>query len=408
MSEDKSLAVKVTGHAGKIDVNALMAEFSQELGPLRWEEYRVTLSHFLMGKLSRPELVLQLREKLTMSPRDLHNHNTLVLSLLANACRGAPAHVDFGGAGFSSVRRSGVRDLTESRESRLFQEVLSLPARDRRRIKAIGQDPDTPPLIPPPPPSLQASRQEMLPHIPYLPDQKSRLASKGINARIVGGRPGVLNGNAPTARDAAMPSMQPQASSVAVAKPDTNNPHPLMDPLLDLHPGKGSGPLTWTQDILQGLETPLISETHEFPENNVLATQMLGVALENGLLQGIGAGTTDMMFLGLESYLRNIVDQLVELKHRKINSHEPLMAEDLYLLVSSRPAEVGEHMAPMLRLRSHFLEDGPTVEGSKKRESPWDLYAAKKRTKLEQLDEDKSKLLEEHKQGLALVADLLG
>lgn len=425
MNGTDALPVKLVGSSGKVDMNAFMAGFRAELGAARWEEYRVMLTRFLMGKLSRPELVRCLHEQLGMTGRNLHNHNSLVLALLANACRGSPSQLGLGGSDFGGLRRANVRGLSDSREARLFQEVLSLPARERRRIKAISKEapnPTKPPLVPPPPSSLLASRHAMLPHIPYLPDPKMRGAPKGINARIAGEKPGSFAHKGPGAAGTPPASATPPTSAASAKFPTGDLPEAvppasvppkdaLLDPLLDLAPGRGSGPLTWTQDIIQSLDAPLIAETHEFPDDSAMGTRMLGVALENGLLHGIGAGTTDMMLLGVESYLRNIVDQLVELKHRRISSERPLTAEDLNLLVSSRPAEIGEHMAPMLRLRSHFLQDEPTAEPAtdpaRKRPSPWDLYAQKKRQKVPE-DEEKERVVKEHEQGLALVSDLLG
>lgn len=385
------LSPQLLKDSSRIDVDSLMNEFRQELGAERWENYRDSLTHFLMGKLSRAELVRCLREQLGLNGAAMKNHNTLVLSLLTNACREAPPGAESSLADWkANTRGKSKHSGMEASNDLLHKEILSMPVRERRRIKNIAKDAPNylrDPLFALPNMDLEASRYAMLPRIP-IPVDQSRLganegaggpngnvnggvganagagasASAGGNLRAGPGGVGALNGS----RNAAGSAAAAAAAAAGVASDNRRekekDSNPLMDPLLNLHPGRSSGPLTWTQDIIQGFETPLISESHELPDESTLGTRMLSLALENGVLGGIGPGTTDIMLLGLESYFRSIIDQLFELKHRKVTSSSPLSAEDFNLLADLRPNEFVERTAPLLRLRSYYLQDEETDE----------------------------------------------
>lgn len=384
------LSPQLLKDSSRIDVDSLMNEFRQELGAERWENYRDSLTHFLMGKLSRAELVRCLREQLGLNGAAMKNHNTLVLSLLTNACREAPPGAESSLADWkANTRGKSKHSGMEASNDLLHKEILSMPVRERRRIKNIAKDAPNylrEPIYPIPPLDLEASRYAMLPRIP-IPVDQSRLGANegaaGPNGKVNGtlganagasgsagaGAAGNLRagaGGMNAGRGTVGSAAAAAAAAAGVAsdnrrekEKDTN---PLMDPLLNLHPGRTSGPLTWTQDILQGFETPLISESHELPDESTLGTRMLSLALENGVLGGIGPGTTDIMLLGLESYFRSIIDQLFELKHRKVTSSNPLSAEDFNLLADLRPNEFVERTAPLLRLRSYYLQDEETDE----------------------------------------------
>lgn len=415
------LTARLIKDSSRIDVDSLMNEFRRELGPSKWEKYRDSLTHFLMGKLSRAELVKCLKENLGLSGYAMRNHNTLVLSLLANACREAPPGTESSLAEWKATTRGGKARHTQidSTNDRMHKEILSLPVRERRRIKNIAKESAAAlkaPLILPQPPVLVATRQAMLPHIPFHQDssKESRNSSPMLNA-----------GTTSQAQNGERSLKEQVRNTTGRGKDKDNSPSGtgsslLTDPLLGLHSGRTSGPLTWTQDIIQGFDTPLISESHEVPDDFALGSRMLGIALEHGVLGGIGTGATDMMLVGLETYLSNIVDRLIAVKHRRISGQDPLGASDLSLLAELSPSEMGDIAAPLFRLSTTVLQDEESVVPQARKlnplkrnqessaSTPLDLYNMRKAS-LES-EEDKAAqqaALEEHEKGIEVLSQLL-
>lgn len=415
------LTARLIKDSSRIDVDSLMNEFRRELGPSKWEKYRDSLTHFLMGKLSRPELVKCLKENLGLSSYAMRNHNTLVLSLLANACREAPPGTESSLAEWKATTRGGKsrHAQIDSTNDRMHKEILSLPARERRRIKNIIKESTAAhktPLVPQQPSNLVVSRQAMLPHIPFHHDssKESRNSSPMLNS-----------GGSLQAQNGEVSLKDPVRNTGSRGKdkdnsPSGSGPSLLTDHMFGLHSGRTSGPLTWTQDIIQGFDTPLISESHEIPDDFALGSRMLGVALEHGVLGGIGTGATDMMLAGLETYLSNIVDRLIAVKHRRISGRDPLGASDFSLMAQMSPSEMGDIASPLFRLSTTVLQDEESVVPpirkhnplKRKREcaaiTPLDLYNLRDPFENGGDKAAQQAALDEHEKGIAVLSQLLG
>lgn len=371
-----SPAPKNDDSVARIDMDVLMTKFQRQLGR-HWEKYRDTLSHYLMGKLSRAELVTSLNA--CLGSGNVRNHNFFVLSLLANAFREPPPGNESSVLGGWSASKSGSsqsnQTYSDTSAEMIFREILSLPVRERTRIKNIsrerqsiiqpprqGGSPQIQTQIPPPLPVVTATRQTLLPRIPFVQDRdKSSSQAHDLDKKT----------NTP------LPLAQQQKSNISKFKgpqtqqlpPDasTREEDPTVADLPGVHPGRPSGPLTWTQDIIHAFELPLASESYELPTDDTVGTRMLGIALENGLVDGLEAGTTDMMLVGLEQYLRRTMERLIETSyHRNVNSQHPLGPEDLDLFVDVHPSELVELSAPYYRLKTNFLQDEETAPPAKK------------------------------------------
>ena len=346
--------------SSRVDVELFISEFREELGPSKWEEYRQALSHFLMGKLSRAELVIALRETIGLRGYGMRNHNTLIEALLANSYREPPPGTESSLAKWNSNLRSKSRYALNAGNDNIHHDILSLPVRERKRIKAIAKDAALymkQPLLKPLLPSLIETRRKLLPHIPY--DKDPSKSYDPSNPQ----KPSELNSPNPVTKAIAASKMLKEAKKdVDLAPaPQPTSSGILYDPILNLHPAHTSGPLTWKQDIVQAFDTPMASEIHELSEDSQLGQRMLGTALENGLVNGIGVGAVDVMQVGLEYYLRNILEQVVQMKHRKFSAENPIGTEDLSLFATSHPPEMGEPCGPLYRLQMNFLSDPDSV-----------------------------------------------
>lgn len=358
----------------RVDMDVLMTKFQRQLGR-HWERYRDTLTHYLMGKLSRAELVTALNA--CLGPGNIRNHNFLVLSLLANAFREAPPGNESSVLGGWSTSRSGTARNTQAYSDTsaemIFREILSLPVRERARIKNIsrerqsiiqparpGASPQVQNLIPPPLPVVTATRQTLLPRIPFVQDRDKSQAHERDKKTTT---PPPISQQTPKNKTPKFKGAQSQTPGDS----STREEDATVADLPGMHPGRPSGPLTWTQDIIHAFELPLASETYELPTDDTVGARMLGIALENGLVDGLEAGTTDIMLVGLEQYLRQTMQRLIETSsHRKIDAQHPIGVQDLNLFVDVRPSELVEISAPLYRLKANFLQDEETAPPAKK------------------------------------------
>ena len=74
----------------------------------------------------------------------------------------------------------------------------------------------------------------------------------------------------------------------------------------------------WQQDVLNGINTPIATENYEIPDYDNLSRHMLMTMREYGLTGGMNPGVMEVLLLGLESHLKNIVETAIDVaKFRK-------------------------------------------------------------------------------------------
>lgn len=363
------------GQTHRIDIDSVMTRFQRKLGR-NWDRYRDAITHFLMGKLTRPELTAVLSSFLT--PLEVRTHNYLLLAILANSLREPPPGDDGGLSGWKArgtTRKANVDTPTEL----LHREIMALPARERKRIKNIARD-NKRPNVPVPLPCLIATRQAMLPHLPYAQDRRSQ-----PNA-MAGGSP--LDARSQPGSTPMSPQMPRQALQKGdpkgklqkgqetppkngargkmAGRAEFSTPPPESEVVgadgNSLNPGRLSGPLTWTQDIIHGFEAPLAGEIFELPDDDSISERVLGIALEHGITNGYEAGVTDVLLAGVEQYLTTILSTLVPLtSNRTVSTTDPLSAKDLQTMFTQNASRFREFYGPLYRISTHYLQDEETA-----------------------------------------------
>lgn len=377
----------------RIDIDSAMTKFQRKLGR-NWDKYRDTITHFLMGKLSRPELAAMLSGFLT--PLEVRTHNYLLLAILANSLREPPPGEDGGLSGWKTrgtTRKSNVDTPTEL----LHREIMALPARERKRIKNIARD-NKRPNVPVPQPCLIATRQAMLPHLPYVQDRAGAQVGvrNGSSPRANGanGQPGSKGDSsgqqaaqagqsanqrgpqaaqlaaqqAQAAMQRAGPGKQGKAAASAALRADFSTPPPGADSEVVgadgtiLNQARTSGPLTWTQDIIHGFEAPLAGEMYELPDDDSISERVLGIALEHGVTNGYEAGVTDVLLAGVEQYLRGILSTLAPMcRNRSVSPTDPITARDMQAMFTQQAGQFREMYGPLYRISTHYLRDEETA-----------------------------------------------
>lgn len=308
-----------SNHAGsssssssRLQVDDMMTSFQKQLGP-NWDRYRDVLTHFLVGRLSRHELQEALDTILDRSM--VKQHNQFLLANLCNSLRAAPADGGTGGRMSSWSRKRGrggagggaQKVKGDTQMAQLKKEVLSLPPRERKRIKAITREAGKKGYISS---TIINTRQAMLPRIPFVHDKDAQPQSQGV----VGGKQG--------------------------------------------------NTVTWTQDIIHAYQTQLATESRELPDADHLRSRMVGIALEHGVLGGLGQNVVELIQVGLEYYLKGIIQETVEMvKMRKMKDKEAIAtASDMAVVLETTPNLTVETCAPVYRLNNVMLQNDEVVE----------------------------------------------
>lgn len=173
----------------------LVREFQSRLLNDEWERYHEALAGFLVGRLSRPELVA------TIGPMLRHGlwgyHNKFLLLNYASLLLEHPSEYLAEMSGFWSKRGAKPKLVRLSQYERFKQNIMGLPLKERRRIRSITKDAGRRRGISA---GITLTRHAFLPKIPMIPDKEQQQLQ--VN-NLVLWQQDVVNGiNAPTAVDA--------------------------------------------------------------------------------------------------------------------------------------------------------------------------------------------------------------
>lgn len=146
----------------RIEIGEFIKDFQKLLGNEKWEKYKIYITKFLIGKITRIELEEELNGIFT-SREVVQFHNKFLLINLTNALQQDLSAVNTNSAnGWTTKSTANSTSNSASSEvAKLKKDILSLSIRERKRIKEIAK---LPPNIPKP--TISQTRQTMLPHIP--------------------------------------------------------------------------------------------------------------------------------------------------------------------------------------------------------------------------------------------------
>ncbi|KAH8704729.1 transcriptional regulator of RNA polII, SAGA, subunit-domain-containing protein [Talaromyces proteolyticus] len=123
----------------RLDLEPAYTDLKAAIGD-NWAEYKQSTALFLLGHLNQDEFSSRADHIVCADPKTEHLHNNFICALIGNLSRDLPDH---GVASWVSandkptvVSKPVSSDLAEQR---LKTEVMQLPPRDRRRIKAITE-----------------------------------------------------------------------------------------------------------------------------------------------------------------------------------------------------------------------------------------------------------------------------
>ncbi|KHC52149.1 transcriptional coactivator HFI1/ADA1 [Candida albicans P60002] len=236
----------------RLELERLIREFQNKLGK-NWEKYHETLSLFLIGKLSRAELISTITPILK-GKNLLKYHNKLLLLNFANSLKDNSSDLSTEFAGFWNKKAGKVTKNKNTQFERFKSVIMGLPVKERKRIIDISRDSGKKGKIAT---DIILTRHAILPKIPMIQDKEQQ---------------------------------QLQVNNL----------------------------VQWQQDVLNGINTPIATENYEIPDYDNLSRMMLMIMREHGLTGGLNPGVMEVMLLGLESHLKNIVETAIDVaKYRK-------------------------------------------------------------------------------------------
>ncbi|KAK6464657.1 transcriptional regulator of RNA polII, SAGA, subunit-domain-containing protein [Scheffersomyces coipomensis] len=272
------------------ELEKLIREFQNKLGN-DWEKYHETLALFLIGKLSRVELVTIITPLLKDGGL-IKYHNKLLLLNFANSLKDGQLdfHNEF--ASFWNKKSAKSSKVKSSQYEKVKSNIMSLPIRERRRIKSITRDGGKKGKITA---GITLTRHSLLPKIPMIQDKDEQ---------------------------------QLQVNNL----------------------------VQWQQDVVNGINTPIASENYELPDLDNLSKRILMTMREYGLTGGINPQVLEVLMLGLNSHLKNILESAIDVaKYRKTK----YTSNDYIIEINNSLNEAKEGLESKKRKIDEL--DGPTA-----------------------------------------------
>lgn len=92
-------------------------------------------------------------------------------------------------------------------------------------------------------------------------------------------------------------------------------------------------PLEWSQDIMNGFNTPLATDNYSLPDADSLYLRMVSIAREHGLVGNVDARGIELLSMALDHYLKNIIEftiDTVRYRRKKYSEYYDLNDAGIY------------------------------------------------------------------------------
>ncbi|VVT50055.1 uncharacterized protein SAPINGB_P002578 [Magnusiomyces paraingens] len=309
--------------SSRVEVDDIMAQIRGRLGS-QWDRYRVVITHFLTGRLTRSELQEEL-QVLLPDASAIRLHNKFLLANLTNALQDGPGAGRYlsgwgnrGGRGAAGEDDPYGVQAADGQFTKLKDDIMGLSVRERKRIKAIAKDPQPKVTVPP---TVIATRQALLPKIPLLQNGQGSTGGPSSSTST----PSAANTTAEVKEESSedktkKPNGTSTQSNSSASTPATTTNTAANSSSTTSNTNTTTSNTTqqsFTADIMHAYDASLSTDTYELPDAEALSIRMLGVSLEHGLLQGIDPAAAEVMLAGLEHYLRDLVQQAFERVKRR-------------------------------------------------------------------------------------------
>lgn len=238
----------------RVQLEQIIRDFQRKLGN-DWDKYHEALTMYLIGKLSRQEMVAVIGPLLK---NGLYKyHNKFLLLNFANSLQDSPAEFSSELASFWNKKNAKSKNVKSTQYEKIKQNIMGLPLKERRRIRSITRESGKKNKLNA---GITLTRQALLPKIPMIQDKEQQ---------------------------------QLQVNNL----------------------------VQWQQDVVNGINTPLASTLYELPDYDNLSRRVLMIMRENGLTGGVRAQVLEIISLGLEAHLKNIIESAMDVVRYRENKY---------------------------------------------------------------------------------------
>lgn len=238
----------------RVQLEVLIRDFQLKLGN-DWDKYHEALTMYLIGKLSRQEMVAIVGPLLKDGL--LKYHNRFLLLNFANSLQDSPTEFSSELASFWNKKNAKTKNVKSTQYEKIKLNILGLPLKERRRIRSITRESGKKNKLNA---GITLTRQALLPKIPMIQDKEQQ---------------------------------QLQVNNL----------------------------VQWQQDVVNGINTPLASTLYELPDSDNLSRRVLMAMRENGLTGGVSTQVLEMISLGLETHLKNIIESAMDVVRYRENKY---------------------------------------------------------------------------------------
>ncbi|CCK69818.1 Hfi1p KNAG_0D00660 [Huiozyma naganishii CBS 8797] len=291
---DPSSVVAQSAMDQRLDLGSMIEEVTSLIGKDNWIKYSQLISHFILGKLSRKELMSELNDLFgvvsssTERRKLIRLHNQLLLGIFTNSLRESPlGNQDKRPStwGFQNDKLKGDNMVSKRKVNKHNSQietykkiVMSLPTSDRNRLKMITKEAGKKGFIYC---SVLQGRLSNVPKIPVVTNQDTLMRIKANNLKT---------------------------------------------------------PVEWSQDIVNGFNAPLATDNYALPDTDSLYLKMIGIAREHGLVGSVDTRCVDLLSMALDAYLKSIVEfgiDSVRYRKKKHSEYYDLNDAGVYVPVST-------------------------------------------------------------------------
>lgn len=184
-------------------------------------------------------------------------HNKFLLLNFANSLQDSPAEFSSELALFWNKKNAKLKNVKSTQYEKIKQNIMGLPLKERRRIRQITRESGKRNKLNA---GITLTRQALLPKIPMIQDKEQQ---------------------------------QLQVNNL----------------------------VQWQQDVVNGINTPLALSLYELPDHESLLRRVLMTMRENGLTGGVGAQVLEIISLGLQLHLKNIIENAVDVVRYRENKY---------------------------------------------------------------------------------------
>ncbi|KAK5043276.1 hypothetical protein LTR13_001047 [Exophiala sideris] len=236
----------------RVDLEPLYSELKLLIGH-NWDTYYDALTRFIRGELNAREFADLCDVFIYTSPQTEHAHNSLIIAVLCNTTKDPPepglaAWVSAATDKATLAASSKPAVTSDAGEQRLKAEVMALPARDRRRLKAVAND--------------KAEEEAAARKNPY----EDYYTAGRIKA--------------------------PETATTTTAAGITKT--------------------NWDLEIRKRYLQPLFSETLEFPDSSTIHGRIVPICYEEAVASGCSMQCAEYVGIAAETYLKSVISEVFD------------------------------------------------------------------------------------------------